>query len=148
MEEALTAFVGVIGVICGFFLNFIYEFAKNRKESKQILAVINSEIRENTLALIHPTKSYFDSLKTDAKYIVNSKIGSMHLPIAQLQLILNIYNLFERIKFRMIELREGTTDSNGLPKSSYDLDELSSRCISMIADYQKKWDRKNLIIKK
>jgi hypothetical protein len=148
MKEALTAFVGIIGVMCGFFLNYFYECAKNRKESKQILAVINNEIWENSFALIKPTKSYFDSLKTDAKSVVNSKIGSLHLPIAQLQSILEIYNLFERIKFRMIELREGKTDSNGLPKSSYDLDELSSRCRSMIYDYQKKWDKKNLIIKK
>lgn len=137
MKEALIAFIGVI-----------LRLFRNKKESKQILAVINSEIWENSFALINPTKSYFDSLKTDAKYVVNSKIGSLHLPIAQLQSILNIYNLFERIKFRMIELREGKTDSNGLPKSSYDLDELSSRCISMIDDYQKKWYRKNLIIKK
>lgn len=147
MSETIIAVLGtIIGVIIGFFLSIIRDFFKNKKEAKQILEVINVEIWENSFALIHPEKSYYDSLKTNAKNIINSKIGSLCFHNEQLQLILKIYTLFDRIESRMQDITKDKVNSNGLPETNR-LNELCTRCLSLICDYQKKWDKKNQIIK-
>jgi len=46
----------------------------------------------------------------------------------------------------MQDITKDKVNSNGLPETN-GLNELCTRCLSLIRDYQKKWDKKNQIIK-
>ena len=146
----IGAIIGVFGTIMGIIIsNWIIikrEKEKSKEETQQILDIINNEIKENYWAVYDAKKTYYDSIRLISIKIINAKVGSLKIPIPQLLQILEIYDLFEMISSRKHELREGEIDSNGLPKCS-DLNELCSRCLLLIDDYQKKYDKENRLVK-
>jgi hypothetical protein len=144
LKTFANVFSAVLCVLIGFFLNSFTKLFAKRKQRKQILALINSEIYNNLFAIIHkPEQSYFDALRMDSYEIIKSKIGSLSINSNQLQIIFSIYKLFERIDFRKRELEDNKTDSNGFPKDN-GLNDLCRRCNELIIKYQKEYDKKNL----
>ena len=147
LNGAIIGFIAtILGVIITYLLTNQRDNKKNMDETQKILDVINNEIKENFWAVYKTEKTFYDSIRLISITIINTRIGSLKIPIPQLLQILEIYDLFERINSRKHELREVKIDSNGLPKCS-DLNELCTRCRSLIDDYQKKYDKKNRFIK-
>lgn len=148
MFEAIIAVIGtIVGIIIGFWLSIIKDSVKNKKETKQILPLINNEIYHNLFAIIHkPEKSYFDALRIDFYEIFKSKLGSLSININQVKEIVEIYQLFERIDTRKRELKEIKKDQNSIFKGN-DLNEFCSQCNDLIFKYQKKYDKKNSVFK-
>ncbi len=142
------AFIAISSALVGFFLNRIGEYLKRRKETQQILAVVNSEIYTLSFALIHPEprKSNIHLERLYGNNLVNSKIGSLNINHDQLQLILEIYKILDGIKLLQLEIKDGKTNTSVLTRLP-ELRELSSHCLSLIDDYQKKYDKENRLIK-
>jgi len=146
MSESVIAISGtILGIFIGFFLNFVRDYFKNKVESKRIINLVNAEIWENAFALIHPENTSYDSIKVTMNNLIISKIGLLNINRDQLLSILKIYELLDRINSRF-QIREKKSLKSEIVLGSNTLNELCSRCISLISSYQKKWDKKNLIV--
>jgi len=53
-------------------------------ETQKILDVINNEIKENFWAVYKTEKTFYDSIRLISITIINTRIGSLKIPIPQL----------------------------------------------------------------
>jgi len=130
----LEAFIGLIGVFVGYFLNEISRIINEKVEAKKILKIIEEELK----LILDNIKDEHSILSTVGQELLNKKSASLFIELDDLKKISKIYQKLQMIN-KGLE-RYVILDSSGMPAKNDLRNKISKwreECFNDIEEYTK-----------